>query len=115
MSVVIHFPQTDFLDSAPIGKPQGGVSCPPGFEDHAVCSDPFWKFYILLDSSTASEICVMTRSDWIGRVLSIELSRFYHGAICTLLALDRVAESSRPEITATVLTVASRYAVDSLG
>ena len=74
---------------------------PPGFEDHTVCSDPFRKFSILLDSSTASEICVMTRSDWIGRVLSIELSRFYHGAICTLLALDRVAESSRPEITTT--------------
>jgi len=79
MSVVIHFQQR--LLAAPQLKPQGRfrlgkVVVPLGVEDHTVCSDPFRKFSILLDSSTASEICVMTRSDWIGRVLSIELSRF---------------------------------------
>lgn len=64
-----------------IGKPRRcrGGTLPPGFEDHTVCSDPFRKFSILSDSSRASQICVLTRSDWIRRVLSIELSRFYHG------------------------------------
>ena len=81
MSVVIHFPETDFWTGVPNWEAAGAISTrrgamPPGFEDHTVCSDPFRKFSILLDSSTASEICVMTRSDWIGRVLSIELSRF---------------------------------------
>jgi len=50
-----------------------------GFEDHTVCSDAFRKSCILPDSSTTSQICVLTRSDGIRRVLSIELSRFYHG------------------------------------
>jgi hypothetical protein len=50
----------------------------PGFEDHSVCSEQFRKFSILTDSSRASQICVLTRSDLIRRVLSIELSRFYH-------------------------------------
>jgi hypothetical protein len=69
------------------------VYCPGkrlGFEDHTVCSDPFRKFTILLDPSTTSQICVLTCSDWIGRVLSIELSRFYHGKS----ALHRVLLSS---------------------
>jgi hypothetical protein len=52
-----------------------------GFQDHTVCSDPFRKFSILPNSSTTSQIRVLTRSDSIGRVLSIELSRFYHGTL----------------------------------
>jgi len=36
-----------------------------GFEDHTGCSDPFRKFSILIDSSTSSQICVLTRSDAI--------------------------------------------------
>jgi hypothetical protein len=70
------------MDNASLGS-QGGdaeaVHLLPGFEDQTVCSDPFRKFSILSDSSRASQICVLTRSDWIRRVLSIELSRFYHG------------------------------------
>ena len=58
-----------------------GLRNPPGFEDHQVCSDPFRKSSILTDSSRASQICVLTRSDWIRRFMSIELSRFYHGNI----------------------------------
>jgi hypothetical protein len=54
---------------------------PPGIEDHPVCSEPFRKFSILTDSSRASQICVLTGSDWIRRCMSIELSRFYHGKI----------------------------------
>jgi hypothetical protein len=52
---------------------------PAGFEDHTVFSDPFRRFFILSGSSRASQIWVLTRSDWIRRVLSIELSRFYPG------------------------------------
>ena len=56
-----------------------GAAFRPGFEDHTVCSDPSRKFSILLDSLTTCQICVLTCSDWIRRVLSVELSRFYHG------------------------------------
>ena len=48
----------------------------PGLEDHPECSVAFKKFSILLDSSTTSQICILTLSDWNGNVLSIELSRF---------------------------------------
>jgi hypothetical protein len=72
------------MDNASLGRAaempiRRGCALPPGFEDHTVFSDLFRKFSILSDSSRASQICVLTRSDWIRRVLSIELSRFYHG------------------------------------
>ena len=72
------------MDDYVIGKPAAEMPIleailAPVFEDHTVFSDPFRKFSILSDSSRASQICVLSRADWIRRVLSIELSRFYHG------------------------------------
>jgi hypothetical protein len=65
---------------------QGGGAARPGFEGHAACFDPFRKFSILLDSSTTSLICVSTRSEWIPRVLSIELSRVFSHQLRAMLS-----------------------------
>jgi len=55
-----------------------GGALHPGFEDHQRGSDAFRKFSTITDSSTAYQECVLTGSDPIRSVLSIELSRFYH-------------------------------------
>jgi hypothetical protein len=54
---------------------------PAGFEDHMECSDWLRKFSTLHDPSAAYQERVLTRSDRSGRVLTMELSRFYHGTL----------------------------------
>jgi len=54
-----------------------------GFEDHQRSSDPFGKFSAITDSSTAYQESVLTRSDPICSVLSIELSSFYHAQVAS--------------------------------
>jgi hypothetical protein len=61
------------------------------FEDHTGCSDPFRKSCILFHFSITSQIFVLARPDWIRRVLSMELSRFYH-SICV-----STSDGSKPQ------------------